>query len=277
MKVAVIVTTYNRPAALAAVLDGYRAQSTQDFALLVADDGSADETQRVVADFAARAPFPVAHVWQEDRGFRAAAARNRAIAASTADYLVFTDGDCVPSRGFVAAHRALAEPGWFVAGNRMLLSAALTHRVEAAGLALQAWGAGRWLAAWLARDINRLLPLFTLADGAWRKRTPQRWQGVKTCNLGAWRCDLVRVNGLDEAYAGWGLEDSDLVVRLLRAGVRHKNGRFAAPLFHLWHRENDRSRLASNEARLQLALRSEHIEAELGLDRYEPAGHRASC
>ena len=90
----------------------------------------------------------------------------------------------------------------------------------------------------------------------------------KTCNLSAWRADLVRVNGLDESYSGWGLEDSDLVIRLLHAGVRHKNARFAAPVLHLWHRENDRSLLPENRRRLEEILASSRIEARLGLNQY---------
>ena len=91
---------------------------------------------------------------------------------------------------------------------------------------------------------------------------------MKTCNLSAWRADLLEVNGLDEAYSGWGLEDSDLVIRLLHANVLHKSARFAAPVFHLWHRDNDRSRLPENQRRLQELIHSKRIRAELGLDQH---------
>lgn len=266
MKLGVIVTTYNRPDALALVLDGYRAQSTQDFALLVADDGSTDDTRRLVAEFAARAPFPVTHVWHEDRGFRAAAIRNRAVAATDADYVVFTDGDCIPSRAFIARHERLAERGWFLAGNRVLLSRAFTVRLLAKRLPLHAWTHLQWIGAWVRCDVNRLLPLVVLPDGGFRKWRPARWEGVKTCNLSVWRDDLERVNGLDESYSGWGLEDSDLVIRLLHAGVKHKSARFGAPLFHLWHAENDRSALAQNGGRLKEVLASDRITALRGLD-----------
>lgn len=267
-RTAVIVTTYNRPDALAAVLDGFLAQDACDFELLIADDGSTDDTRRLIESYARHAPFALRHVWQEDLGFRPAAARNRALAATAADYVVFTDGDCVPPPDFVASHRALAEPGYFLAGNRLLLSERFTARALRERLPLHEWGAGRWFAAWLRRDVNRMLPLLRLPDGPLRKRSPGRWQGVKTCNLSAWRADLARVNGFDESYSGWGLEDSDLVIRLLRAGVRHKSARFAAPLFHLWHRDNDRSRLAENRRRLDDILASERIEAVVGLSRY---------
>lgn len=268
MRIAVIVTTYNRPDALAAVLAGYQAQRDAEFELLVADDGSTGDTRRVVDEFKARAKFTVTHVWHEDQGFRAAAIRNRALAATRADYIVFSDGDCVPRPYFVARHQKLAERGWFVAGNRVLLSAGFTDRVLREQLPIQEWTLGSWLSAWMKRDINRWLPLVTVPDSGFRKSTPQRWEGVKTCNLAAWRDDLLRVNGLDETYSGWGLEDSDLVIRLLHAGVRHKSARFAAPVFHLWHSENDRSRLAENQRLLDALMQSKRSVAALGVNRY---------
>ena len=271
--IAVVVTTYNRPDALERVLSAYLSQAHQGIELQVADDGSTADTRRVVERFAARAPFPVHHVWHEDDGFRAAAIRNRALAATTADYVVFTDGDCVPLPGFIDGHRALAEPGWFVAGNRLLLSSRFTARVLQEQIALEAYAPLDWAGRFLRRDINRLTPLWRRGfapDAAWRRRQPGRWQGAKTCNLGVWRSDLLRVNGFDEAYSGWGLEDSDLVIRLLHAGVRHKSGRFATPLAHLWHAENDRSRLAHNQEQLDQLYASERTRARSGLDRHLP-------
>lgn len=113
-----------------------------------------------------------------------------------------------------------------------------------------------------------MLPLMELPDGPFRKWMPNRWQGIKTCNFSTWRTDLIRVNGLDESYEGWGLEDSDLVIRLLHAGVKHKNGRFAATVFHLWHPEQDRRRLPTNQQRLDALLRSTATRAAVGLDQY---------
>ena len=120
------------------------------------------------------------------------------------------------------------------------------------------------------RDMNRLLPLLALPDGFFRKWEPGRWKGIKTCNLSLWRSDLMRVNGLDESYEGWGLEDTDLVVRLLRSGAKHKTARYAAPVFHLWHREQARSGLDENRLRLEHVLRSQDTKAVVGLSRYLP-------
>jgi glycosyltransferase involved in cell wall biosynthesis len=265
---AVIVTTYNRHDALAAVLEGYLKQVGANFELVIADDGSTEETRAVVTDYAARASFPVKHVWQEDRGFRAAAARNRALAATRADYIIFTDGDCIPPNDFVARHCHLAAPKRFLSGNRILLSETFTREILAQKLPVYQWSLLRWLHARANGRINRWLPLIKLPDGAWRKSDPQRWEGVKTCNFSAWRSDLLQVNGLDETYSGWGLEDSDLVIRLLHAGIAHKSARFAAPVFHLWHRENDRSQLAENRRRLDELLHSTRTEARNGVNQY---------
>lgn len=268
MRIAVIVTTYNRPDALTAVCEGYLAQEDADFELLIADDGSTSDTKRVIDDYASRTPFPLRHVWQDDLGFRPAAIRNRALAQTEADYVIYSDGDCVPPTDFVRRHRALAETGFFLAANRVLLSERFTREVLQQRVPIHRWGTGRWLLAWVRGDVNRVLPLLTLPDGAFRKGSPQRWEGVKTCNLSSWRADLLRVNGLDETYTGWGLEDSDLVIRLLHSGIRHKSARFSAPVFHLWHREADRNRFQENQRMLDELMASQRTRARVGVEQY---------
>jgi len=268
MRIAIIVTTYNRPDALSAVLEGYCAQSDRDFEVLVADDGSTPDTAQVVQQFQKLAVIPIHHVWQEDDGFRAAAIRNRALAATTADYIIFTDGDCIPPVDFVAQQRKLSEQGCFLSGNRLLLSQGFTQQVLSERISVHLWRFGDWLRAFRQGHIERLLPLLRLPDSAFRKVSPRRWQGAKTCNLSAFRADLLRVNGLDESYTGWGQEDSDLVVRLIRAGLINKSARFSAPVLHLWHKENDRSHLEENKRRLQQVLSATHIRALKGVDQY---------
>ena len=268
MRIAVVVPTYNRPDALAAVLEAYAAQDDREFELVVADDGSTPETRAVVEGFARRAPFPVKHVWHEDQGFRLAATRNRGVAATAADYVIFTDGDCIPPPYFVATHRKLAERGAFLAGNRMLLSEDFTREVLASKIPVHRWSRWQWLKARAQGRINRWIPLIRLPGGGLRKLARQRWEGVKTCNISVWRDDIVRVNGFDESFSGWGLEDSDFVVRLYRAGVRHKSARFAAPVFHLWHRESDRGKLEENRRRFDKMVKSDRVRAAQGLDRY---------
>src|SRR6202171_3796787 len=151
--ISLIVSTYNREDALAAVLRSLTRQTDRDFELLVADDGSGTATARVVTEWAAPLPVPLRHIWHPDRGFRLAEIRNRAIRASAGSYCVFLDGDCIARPDFVAAHRRLAEPGWFVTGNRILLSRELTERILAGGLEPESWGLGHFLAQRRRGDI----------------------------------------------------------------------------------------------------------------------------
>lgn len=271
MTISVIVTTYNRPDALRAVLVALLAQHDRDFEVLVADDGSRADTRDLVLGFAAGAHVSIRHVWQEDRGFRAGAARNRAAAVARGDYLVFLDGDCVPRPDFVARHRQLAERGWMVAGNRILLSEAFTRTALEQQLPIHAFTDAQWEAARRRGDINRTLPLAALPLGPLRKLGARRWQRVRTCNLGVWAQDFRAVNGFDEVFEGWGYEDSDLAVRLLNHGVRRKEGAFATGVLHLWHRENDRAREGENWQRLQSRVAAGTVRAEIGLDRYATA------
>ena len=138
--ISVIVTTYNREDALDAVLRALSRQTDRAFEVVIADDGSGPATATVVAAWKGRLGVPLAHVWHEDRGFRAAEIRNRAILVSQGSYCIFLDGDCLPRADFVAAHRRLAEGGWFVTGNRVLMSRALTETVLRDRLTPEAWG-----------------------------------------------------------------------------------------------------------------------------------------
>lgn len=266
MRLSVQVPTYNRPRALDAVLQGYLRQSDLDFELIVADDGSADETRLVVERFQASAPFPIHHVWHPDAGFRLAGIRNRAIAATAADYLLLTDGDCVPRRHHVARHKDLAEAGWFVAGSRVYLDHSLTEKVEQGTTHPGLWQPLNWLRYRARGQVTRLGPLMTLpARGRWRRWQPGRWERIKTANLGVWRADLVAVNGFDELFEGWGLEDTDLLLRLIRHGLSHKSGRYAVPVLHLWHPEVSRAGEAGNRERLAELRGSDRVRARRGL------------
>jgi glycosyltransferase involved in cell wall biosynthesis len=263
--ISVIVTTYNREDALAAVLSALSRQSDRGFEVVVADDGSSPETAALVERWQSRLDVPLGHVWQVDHGFRAAEIRNRAILACRGDYCVFLDGDCIARPDFIAAHRRLAEPGWFVTGNRVLLSPALTAAVLRDGLQPDAWSAREWIGQRMRGGVNRLAAILRLPLGPIRKLGAQRWRGARSCNLAVWRSDLDRIDGFDASFSGWGREDSDLLIRLLHAGVRRKDGRFATGVVHLWHPEVDRAQLAANDARLEGALRTGRVRAELGL------------
>ena len=271
--VSVIVTTYNREDALAAVLAALSRQSDNRFEVVVADDGSGPATATLVDDWRSRLGVPLGHVWQPHRGFRAAEIRNRAIQTCRGDYCVFLDGDCIVSPDFLAIHRRLAERGWFVTGNRVLLSPRLTAAVLREDLRPEAWSLSRWMGERRRGGVNRLAGVLRLPLGPLRKLESRRWRGARSCNLAVWRSDLERVDGFDASFSGWGREDSDLLIRLLHCGLRRKDGRFATGVIHLWHPDADRAQLAANDARLDAVLHSDRTRAQLGLSSLRATAH----
>jgi hypothetical protein len=132
------------------------------------------------------------------------------------------------------------------------------------------WSASQWLAARASGRVNRLSALAHLALGPLRKLRARAWEGARSCNLAIWRSDLNRVDGFDADYAGWGKEDSDIIVRLLHAGVRRKDGNFAVGVIHLWHPEADRGALRENESRLAAAMSDKRVRARRGLSALAP-------
>ncbi|HVE88624.1 MAG TPA: glycosyltransferase family 2 protein, partial [Burkholderiaceae bacterium] len=254
MLISVVVATYNRPDALAAVLRSLAKQDDRQFEVVVADDGSKPDTEAVVKRARATAPIPLSHVWQEDTGFRLAAVRNRATAHAHGDYLIYLDGDCIVRRHFVRAHRALAEAGWCVTGGRVLLSEAFTRSALADETAVEDWSVASATLAAIQGKVNRASTLARLPLGPLRKFGGRRWQRLRGCNFSAFRTDIEKVNGFDECFQGWGFEDSDFAARLIESGVRLKYGRMATNVYHLWHPEHDRTAHGENWQRLQARI-----------------------
>ncbi len=272
--ISVIVSTYNRPDALDAVLRSLSSQTDRNFEIIVADDGSRPDTGVVVAQWSTRAGVPVKHVRHEDKGFRLAEIRNRAILESQGTYCIFLDGDCLAQPGFVAAHRSVAQSGWFVTGSRLLLSQALTARILAEGLAAEQWGLGTWIEQRLRGGVNRVGPLLLPWSGVPAKRSERRWRGARGSNMAFWRADLDAVDGFDAAFVGWGREDSDMFARMIRHGIRRRNARLDATVLHLWHPEQDRSRLKENQRQLDQLLGETRVRAREGLSALRSAGER---
>jgi len=267
---AVVVSTYNRPKALDLVLRGLFAQKIQARQIVVGDDGSTEETRDVVESWKSRG-LPVEHCWHEDRGYRKSIIMNQAMRMVNQPLSIFTDGDCVPFEGFVRDHVRYAEAGHILAGPRMLASAALTRRLESGVESCLRRSIFWWLGQRACGNINRLLPLIHLPDGAWRKSAPTKWEWVRGCNFSVETKQIWRVGGFEENLFGWGPDDSDIAVRMINAGVRVKSLRFAAPVLHLWHKEESRVTLEQNLAYLHAALAEKRTRALAGFSDEEIA------
>ncbi|MGE0581966.1 MAG: glycosyltransferase [Steroidobacteraceae bacterium] len=261
MRISLVVTTYERADALAAVLATVAAQRRLPDEVLVADDGSGPATRAVLDRFAARVPVPVAVARQVHAGFRAARLRNLAIAASRGEYLVFIDGDMLLHADFIADHAAAARAGAFVQGMRIPLDAAATQAALAAPDPL-APGMRPRGAPSLRRPYALRCPPLARACA----RPANRLLAVKSCNFATWREDLVAVNGFNEDFIGWGPEDKELVARLVHLGRQRRTLVFGGIAWHLHHAAAARDRRAVNEALLADTIAHRSIRCARGLD-----------
>lgn len=255
-RISLIITVYNWPEALERCLSALNEQSCHNFEVIIADDGSGSAIKQLINTLKPSLHFPITHCWQTDLGFRAARARNLAARIAKAPYLLFMDSDCIAPIDFISRHIALAEQGYFVPGNRILLNQAFTESVLRDKKSISHWRYRDARHAAKKGDINRSFPALTLPLGPLRKCFPRQWKGAKTCNLGIWKADFDAIGGFDDSFIGWGYEDSDLVIRLIKQGIKRKSGKHAVPVYHLWHKENDRTDEPQNKEKLNHLLKS---------------------
>ncbi len=240
--VGVVFTTYNRPQDLARVLAGYARQTHQDFEIVIADDGSRDDTRACIEAARREWRLEIRHVWHEDIGFRKCRILNRAIVETAADYLILTDGDCIPHPGFVAGHVALARPGYFVSGGCVRLGARATAAITPANVLNGDVYDKRWLQQHGESPAN--LRKMLLSAPPWNNvfnaitTTRPTWNGH---NSSTWREEMLAVNGFDERL-GYGGLDREFGERLERCGMKGIQARYTLICLHLDHPRPYRAR-----------------------------------
>lgn len=246
MKASVIVSTYNEPEWLEKVLWGYERQSYQDFEIVIADDGSAEPTRSVVDRFRKESALNIIHVWHEDQGYQKCQILNKAIQACTAPYVIFTDGDCIPQRDFVAVHVENAKEGYFLSGGAVRLpmetSVAISredifserafdiHWLRANGLAFKPVKNLKLVG--VHYGLDKLLNLITPAKASWNGG-----------NSSTWKKYILASNGFDERMR-YGGQDREFGERLLNKGIKGKQLRFSAICIHLEHSRGYKTKAA---------------------------------
>ena len=235
MRVSVILSTYNQPDWLEKVLWAYLAQTQRDFEIVIADDGSREETRRRIDQMRRVSGLTIRHLWHEDRGFRKCTILNRAVEGAKGDYLIFSDGDCVPRWDFVAQHVLHARPGRFLSGGAVRLPLALSHVIKADDIQSRRFLKPSWLFAHRL-GWNKKLPMILSGPrlGAALDRLTTTRATFNGGNASAWKADVARVNGFDERME-WGGEDRELGERLVNAGILGTQMRYRAICLHLEH------------------------------------------
>jgi glycosyltransferase involved in cell wall biosynthesis len=258
--VGLVISTYEQPDYLGRVLQAVTGQTLRPAEVLLADDGSGDETRDTYAAWAAGRSYLCHHVRQDHQGFRKSRVLNQTIARASSDWLVFLDGDTVPHPRFLEDHRELARPGAFLQGHRALLGSRISKVFGTLSFARDR------RAALLSRQLSGWKNAFRWPIAWCRRRDDLR--GIRGCNQAIRREDLIAVNGYNEAFEGWGREDSELAVRLMNLGRHRLDVRGRAICYHLWHAPVSRERLTSNDTLLEQAQSSGAHRCERGLDQY---------
>lgn len=266
----IIISTYNQPDYLQLILKSLATQEKIDYTqheVIIADDGSKNDTAEIIHKFQENYPCTLKHIWHPDDGFRKAMILNKAAIAATGDYLIFIDGDCIVGKDFVANQLNLAEPGYYVAGDRVLLSQQYTQEIIHHHIDLQRISTFNWFKLYLRKSSNKLLHCLRLgSNGKWRKLRQKNWRYPKGCNIAVWKSDYIAVNGYDEIFVGWGHEDTDFFIRLIHNRIFIKNGRFSAPVYHLWHKFSPRDNEQENlKKMIERSKDTNCIRAECGI------------
>lgn len=259
MQLSLIILTYNQPGALSLILKSIARQTVLPDEVLIADDGSGEETRSLIRSWQKHFPVPLFHVWHDDHGCRVSAIRNQAIKKSTGDFLIFSDGDLFFHPRFIEDFKINIKKNTVLIGSRVFLTRSASHnRIRKNRI--------RPVFPFFSSEIdsNRLnsirIPLFN----HWLKpvRFSVRLRGGLS---GVWKKDIEAVNGWNEEFTGWGLEDTEFVARLFHAGISFKKIKFQAITYHLWHKKQTRDLVQKNKALLEETLNRKLVHCRKGL------------
>jgi len=260
MKTALLISTYNWTQALELVLKSLEEQTVLPDEVLIADDGSSDETRQLIDSFIAKDLCKVIHVWHEDKGFRKAVILNKAVAKSGCDYIIQIDGDCIMHPEFIADHKKNMLQNTYLYGTRATITKDALPRI---------FNEKQTKYHYFSKDIkkrSRTLhsPLLSMMYRP-HKGFSSNFRG---CNVSFWRQDFLDINGYNENFEGWGREDSDLVIRLGNKGVMARRLRYAAIVYHIYHPENPRDQLKENDAIQNTSIVNKIVRTEKGVSQY---------
>lgn len=256
-----LISTYNWKEALRLCLLSVSVQTVLPDEILVADDGSREDTRQLIDEFRSVLAVPIIHVWHEDKGFRKTIILNQAIAQSTGDYIIQVDGDVILERHFIQDHLEMMERGYFVCGSRTKIGPAVTKRlINGASFKLNV---SNVKASFILNGFRSKRLRTYLAE-----RYAKTIDHMRGCNMAYWKDDFITINGYNEDLLDWGHEDGELVYRLHFAGVKKKFLKMGGIVYHLWHKESSKH----NEGKhldVLAWVKENHIKrCDKGVDKY---------
>jgi glycosyltransferase involved in cell wall biosynthesis len=269
LDISVIISTYNQPIWLKKVLIGYEQQTFKNFEIIIADDGSTQETKTVFEQFSHNSNLTIKHVWQEDEGFRKTRILNKAIKKAKASYLIFTDGDCIPRADFVETHLKLKKENSFLSGGYFKLPLHISEAISEEDIKSQRCFDKNWL---LNQGLKKNFKINKLTASGFKEQFLNTMTPTKATfdgmNVSVWKHDIVEVNGFDERMA-YGGEDRELGERLMNLGIKPIQIRYSAICLHLDHERSyvNETALNNNKSIRKETKKHKRIWTDFGIIR----------
>lgn len=262
--VTLLISTYNWPEALELVLLSIQSQTLMPDEIVIADDGSDDRTTLIIKEYQSQFKIPIKHVWHEDKGFRLAEIRNKAIAQANGDYIVQIDGDIIIHPRFIEDHFKFAVENTFVRASRIYINEEMsTQMLNAKRYKINAFSKG------ITNFFSSLrIPfLWKHFETNYKDKGDERYE-IHGCNMAYWRKDAIKVNGYNECFNGWGPEDKEFITRLMNIGIQKRFLKLGAIAFHIYHKENPKTFLEENIKAFKETITEKKTYCERGISQY---------
>jgi glycosyltransferase involved in cell wall biosynthesis len=255
-----VASTYNWPEALELLLLSVLNQSVLPNEIIIADDGSGEDTKNLIENFKKTFPVPLVHIWQEDLKNRKSRIMNKAIAAAKYDYIVEIDGDIILNKHFIEDHLAYAQKGHYLFGSRVNIQEKLLPELfSKKNIDFNFFSKG-------IKKRSRTIRIPFLMNFA--KSVDKCSKKLRGCNMSFWKEDFIKINGYNESIVGWGMEDSEMIQRLHNIGIKGKRLKYTGIVYHIYHKEQSRSNVPVNSEIENQTIKNKLTSVEKGVDQF---------
>jgi len=255
-----VASTYNWPEALELLLLSVLNQSVLPNEVIIADDGSGEDTKNLIENFKKTFPVPLVHIWQEDLKNRKSRIMNKAIAAAKYDYIVEIDGDIILNKHFVEDHLVYAQKGHYLFGSRVNIQEKLLPELfSEKNIDFNLFSKG-------IKKRSRTIRIPFLMNFA--KSVDKCSKKLRGCNMSFWKEDFIKINGYNESIVGWGMEDSEMIQRLHNIGIKGKRLKYTGIVYHIYHKEQSRNNVPVNSEIENQTIKNKLTSVEKGVDQF---------
>ncbi|WP_366184525.1 glycosyltransferase family 2 protein [Flavobacterium ovatum] len=259
-KCTLVTPTYNWPEALELLLLSLLNQTILPNEVIIADDGSNEDTKKLIEKFQANFPIPLLHVWHEDNKNRKPKIMNKAIAMANYDYIIEVDGDIIMNKNFIKDHLTFAEKNHYLFGSRVNIQESILSKVLSEKIIhFNLFSKG-------IKKRGRTIRIPYLMK--FSKNIDQRSKKLRGCNMSFWREDFIKINGFNENLVGWGIDDSEMIQRLHNINIKGLRLKYSAIVYHIFHKEQSKNNVEINNEIERVTTEKKLTYIEKGINQY---------